>query len=895
MSNQTVSSGILSSGTTVSSGDTLVVANGGTISGTSLEGGTTSDAILSGRTAFQHVLAGGTDSGTTIEAGAKEWLDGTAIGDTLAGVGELHIGSGASATDTSVQTHGHEYVSAGGVSTGSHLAYQGMQFVAGTSNDATLSTNSIQVVSASGMVNDATLDTGATQYDAGITMGTKLNSGGTEIVSSDGVSLNTQIGNGGIERTTQGGVSESAIVSTGGLEDVQSGGRTDNLTVNGGRVDVENGGFGAGTTVKSGSVAISAGGMDINTAVSGGTVTDAGALSDTTITGGTVTIASGGFASATTEYKGYIDVQSGGTTLNTAINGGPAYETIEAGGTEMNASIIRGEDWVSGVALNDSATTLGKIDVMSGGYTSGSTITRHAHETISAGGVASGTILDQQGMDYVMGSSVNATVKGGSEQFISAGGVATDATVGSGSLQYDSGETDGTVLEDHAYETVTSGGVAKGTVVENGAFLTVDAGGEIDGTVLQAGGGIDIDSLQYGDVTKAAIEGDTLVVTENGQSYTLDLAGDYSGYHADLTKAADGSTIVRLGKGEEVCFLPGTMIRTPDGETAIEELRIGDDVLAWVEDAPVTRRITWIGSRRVQAQGGAAAQSGHPVHILKDAIAEGMPYKDLLVTPEHCLFIDGGFVPTRMLVNGRSIFYDRSIAVYDYFHIETENHSVIMADGMLTESYLDTGNRRSFTQHGTVAQLGGRQKSWEQDAAATLTVDRATVEPLFRTLEARAVAAGFDLREAAPTLTDDADLHLVTPQGQVIHPSRTAGDRAVFMIPTDVHEVRLVSRTFRPSETEGPFVDDRRDLGVLVGDVSLYDSGATRHLDEHFNAGTLSGWANPEDGACRWTTGNAVLDLGSREPNSLALLSVQVLAAGPYALDEETQVDSQTA
>ena len=50
---------------------------------------------------------------------------------------------------------------------------------------------------------------------------------------------------------------------------------------------------------------------------------------------------------------------------------------------------------------------------------------------------------------------------------------------------------------------------------------------------------------------------------------------------------------------------------------------------------------------------------------------------------------------------------------------------------------LDTGNRRSFRQEGSVVSLGGKPRSWENDAAAPLCVDRVFVEALFRKLECR--------------------------------------------------------------------------------------------------------------------------------------------------------------
>ncbi|KXV30870.1 hypothetical protein AD939_09510 [Gluconobacter oxydans] len=835
-------------GTTLSGG-TLTVEAGGVAVGTQNtsgwsvveSGGVTSGAVISGRAAFQSVASGAVDSASTIANGAKEWLSGTAVNDAVSGVGELHIASGATAANTTVSTHGHEYVSAGAVASGTTVSYQGMDYVDGTSQDATLSTNSLQIVNADGLADHATLSTGAVQYDNGISQNTVLNAGGTEIVGQYGMSFDTTINNGGVEKINASGTGASETVNAGGVLDVLSNGKSYNASVTGGTETVEAGGRSVSTNLISGSEVVSASGQAINTAVSGGTLLDAGLAEGTTITGGSMTVASGGFASGTTETKGNITVQSGG-------------------------------------------------------YTSGSTVTRHAHETVSAGGTAVGTVLDQQGMDYVYGASVSATVKGGSQQFISAGGTASETTVGSGSTQYDAGRTDHTTLQQGAFETVLSGGVADETTVASGAWLTVDAGGEIDETVLAVGGHIDIDSLQYGGVAKAAINGDTLVVTEGDASYTIDLEGDYSDYHAEMTEDRDGSTVVTLAKGSEICFLPGTMITTPSGTAAVEDLRIGDEVTAWVDGSPVSRKVTWVGSKRVRAQGGASADlSGHPVRILKDAIAANVPNKDLLVTPEHCLFIDGRFVPTRMLVNGRSVFYDRSISVYDYFHIETENHSVIMADGMLTESYLDTGNRRSFTQHGEVASLGGRQKSWEQDAAAALTVDRATVEPMFRQIADRAIAAGLESHEAAAELTQDADLHLVADNGTVIRQSREAAGRAIFMIPAEVSAVRIVSRTARPSETVGPFVDDRRELGVLVGDVVLYDSRATRSITSHLTDADLDGWQVADDATCRWTAGNGLLMLGERDQDSLALLSIEIRAAGPYLADRAVETAAQFA
>ena len=345
------------------------------------------------------------------------------------------------------------------------------------------------------------------------------------------------------------------------------------------------------------------------------------------------------------------------------------------------------------------------------------------------------------------------------------------------------------------------------------------------------------------------------------------------------------------------CFLSGSMIETSDGLVAVEELTIGSEIITFNNGIEILRRVTWAGHAHCTVRPYLPLdQAGYPVRILKDAVSDGVPFKDMLITAEHCLFFDGKFVPARMLVNGRSIFYDTSITSYDYYHIETEEHSVIMADGMLTESYLDTGNRSAFRQAGEVVSLTpSRNLSWE-DAAASLTVDRDLVEPLFRQIETRAVHLNSPLMTDTPSLTQENDLHLVTDTGTTLRPIRKNNDRIMFMIPAGVENVRIVSNASRPCDVVGPFVDDRRMLGLLVGDVQLFEGHATKTLTSHLQDINLSGWNNVEDGLCRWTNGSALLPLGSRSIGSIALMALQVHASGPYlASDAEADLHALQA
>lgn len=237
-------------------------------------------------------------------------------------------------------------------------------------------------------------------------------------------------------------------------------------------------------------------------------------------------------------------------------------------------------------------------------------------------------------------------------------------------------------------------------------------------------------------------------------------------------------------------------------------------------------------------------------------------------------------LPARMLVNGRSIFYDRTITSYDYYHIETEKHSVIMADGMLTESYLDTGNRHLFVPAQKVISLKGRR--WDKDAAAPLMV-----EPLYREIAKRADAMDFEYQADPVQTTNDADLHLITDKGQAIRDKLISQDgRVVFIIPAHTKSVRIASRIRRLSNIVGSFVDDRNYAGLLIGDMYVSDSQGVRLFNVHTRVDDLDGWhANEEES--RWTKGNAFLPLDQLGDFDMPIyLSMHILDGGPYILEE---------
>ncbi|HEY6433582.1 MAG TPA: Hint domain-containing protein, partial [Acetobacteraceae bacterium] len=59
-----------------------------------------------------------------------------------------------------------------------------------------------------------------------------------------------------------------------------------------------------------------------------------------------------------------------------------------------------------------------------------------------------------------------------------------------------------------------------------------------------------------------------------------------------------------------------------------------------------------------------------------------------------------------------------------YFHVELERHAVLLAEGLAAESYLDTGDRSSFSNGGGAVRLYPDFASlrWEAQGCAPLVV-----------------------------------------------------------------------------------------------------------------------------------------------------------------------------
>lgn len=68
------------------------------------------------------------------------------------------------------------------------------------------------------------------------------------------------------------------------------------------------------------------------------------------------------------------------------------------------------------------------------------------------------------------------------------------------------------------------------------------------------------------------------------------------------------------------------------------------------------------------------------------ALGENKPERDLLVSPNHSMLIGNRLIFAKFLVNGSTIYQDMSFNKIEYFHILSDDHYIINANGTLSET-----------------------------------------------------------------------------------------------------------------------------------------------------------------------------------------------------------------
>ncbi|HQT90119.1 MAG TPA: NF038122 family metalloprotease [Acidiphilium sp.] len=320
------------------------------------------------------------------------------------------------------------------------------------------------------------------------------------------------------------------------------------------------------------------------------------------------------------------------------------------------------------------------------------------------------------------------------------------------------------------------------------------------------------------------------------------------GYASNTLTPLDTTVLTLMGFNIN-CFAQGTRILSREGEVPVERLRLGDEL---VLHGGGTAPICWIGRRAIEPARHPQPTCVNPIRIKAGALMEGVPRRDLILSPDHALYLDGALIPAKALINGTTIRQEQRRSI-SYFHIELPHHGILYAEGTPSESFLDTGNRANFVNGGAPVALHPdfAQTMREHEGCAPFHESGPIVQAVRERLLAR----------ARLNLTSDPAITL-----------RKMADGSV----------TIISRSAIPGHVL-PDPRDLRRLGVKIAAILV--GGDPIPLD---HPDLCDGWHGLEpDG--RWTNGRAIIPahlLNDRTP------SVQLSGTAQYSRRVRTRTQA---
>ncbi|ONG58663.1 hypothetical protein BKE38_02460 [Pseudoroseomonas deserti] len=583
----------------------------------------------------------------------------------------------------------------------------------------------------------------------GAAYGTYVHGGGTQTIEAGGSASGATVSAGGLQLVAEGGSASATEILSGGIEQVQ-GGASLGAMVRGGGLQQVLEGHASGTTVFGSQTVTGDGttnGSATDTTVSAGGLQLVERFGETAGTGiasgGTQLVREDGYASGTIVADGGLQrIEDYGGAEGTTIGSGGiqkvgdlgfvAYATVESGGLQDVAS--------GGTAILTTLTG-GRQEVLAGGSAAG---TELGAGTQYVAGFTVATFIDAGATQYVLdgGTAYQNIVEGVS--YISAGGLAGQNAIGHGGLQVilSGGIGSDTKIYSGGTQVIQAGGIAQGWIdmIGTGATLQLGAADALaDGLVISGfsyGDRIDLQGLSYDSSWSwSLLSGSTLQVTDGATTYNMTLDGSYTEDQLDFSRdSGDGSIMMTA-----TCYASGTRIMTISGAIPVEALRPGDHVTTIGACGSAWQPMRWLGVQTVMKRFADPLQA-YPVRIRAGALAEGLPSRDLLLSPDHAIRLDGLLVQAGALVNGRSIVRLAAAELperFSYYHIELPEHALVLAEGVEGESFVDNVTRRRFDNFSEFAALHGE---------AALPIPEL---PLPRVKSARQLPAALRVRLAA--------------------------------------------------------------------------------------------------------------------------------------------------
>ncbi|WP_122072121.1 Hint domain-containing protein [Pseudophaeobacter sp. EL27] len=415
----------------------------------------------------------------------------------------------------------------------------------------------------------------------------------------------------------------------------------------------------------------------------------------------------------------YVEGGEGDDTLR----GGWGDDTLYGGDGNDQLEGLYGNDLIYAGAGDDHVFGRDQDDLIYGEEGNDTLIGSMGTDTVW-GGEGNDLLAGSQGNDEIHGGAGNDLafigVHEGSDSIyldegndILDGGSAGSSFYGeggSGDDRMNSGVGDDTLFGDSGRDTLHGG--SGGDALDGGSGADSIKGGSGNDTLT---GGTGADTLSGGDDRDLfhGGAGDSVDGGEGGDDHdVLDLRGmgrsrvtydpddgeagtvDFLDADGTVTGTLTFENIEEVIEETVACFTPGAMILTPQGEVAVEEIVVGDQVMTLDHGAQTVR---WIGTRELQAADLAARSAFNPVRIVAGALGEGLPEQDLLVSPQHRMLLSSAhaemlFGEPEVLAAAVNLVNERSVQraypqAVTYIHLMFDRHEIIRANGAWTESF----------------------------------------------------------------------------------------------------------------------------------------------------------------------------------------------------------------
>jgi Ca2+-binding RTX toxin-like protein len=354
---------------------------------------------------------------------------------------------------------------------------------------------------------------------------------------------------------------------------------------------------------------------------------------------------------------------------NDVIDGGDGDDLLDGGVDDDSILGGAGSDTIIGGEGSDTIEGNDGDDLIYGG------LSPAFPDEINIPDVA-GDLVPDNGRDLIYGGAGNDTIFGMDDNDSLYGGDGDDVI--------DGGVDNDVIFGDAGNDTLTGGQGAD----------TLFGGADRDLFVINAtgdGAGSFVDGGEEGD------DFDTLDLRGAGPlRVTFDADNVENGIvtYFDADRNVIGST--RFVNIENVvpCFTPGTLIATPRGEVPVESLKEGDRVIT--RDNGI-QEIRWVGRRDMTAGDFAVAPHLRPVLVRKGALGNGLPERDMMVSPNHRLLVANDrtalyfdehevLVAAKHLLGGEGIRSIQSSGTA-YIHFLCDRHEVVLSNGAWTETF----------------------------------------------------------------------------------------------------------------------------------------------------------------------------------------------------------------